>query len=51
MLRTRKVNFEELVNQNKQDLLNDKIAMKKLEESLDNKQASPSPKPKRQYAN
>lgn len=46
ILRTRKLNFDELVNQNKQELLNDKIAMKKLEESLDKKQASSSSKQK-----
>lgn len=44
ILRARKLNFDELVNQNKKDLLNDKIAMKKLEESLDKKQASASSK-------
>ncbi|WP_240335291.1 FbpB family small basic protein [Paraliobacillus sediminis] len=45
-MRARKLNFDELVNQNKQDLLNDEIAMKKLEESLDKKQASSSLKQK-----
>lgn len=39
-LRVRKVAFEELVNQNKQELLNDKLAMEKLEENLDKRQTA-----------
>ncbi len=39
-LRVRKVTFEELVNQNKQELLNDKLAMEKLEENLDERQTT-----------
>ncbi|MDC3416551.1 FbpB family small basic protein [Aquibacillus salsiterrae] len=37
MLRTRKLSFEELVAKNKQELLNDKNAMNKLEEQLEKK--------------
>lgn len=39
-MRTRKLTFEQLVNQNKQEIMNDKIAMKKLEESLDQKHSN-----------
>ncbi|GGM20097.1 hypothetical protein GCM10011351_02430 [Paraliobacillus quinghaiensis] len=39
-MRVRKVTFEELVNQNKQELLNDKLAMEKLEENLDERQTT-----------
>ncbi|WP_407268176.1 FbpB family small basic protein [Radiobacillus sp. PE A8.2] len=39
-MRLRKLSFEELVNQNKQELLNDEKAMKKIEEQVELKQAS-----------
>ncbi|MDL4842165.1 FbpB family small basic protein [Aquibacillus rhizosphaerae] len=37
-MRQRKPSFEELVLRNKQELINDKQAMKKLEEQLENRQ-------------
>ncbi|MBM7572204.1 FbpB family small basic protein [Aquibacillus albus] len=36
-MRQRKASFEELVSKNKQELMNDKQAMKQLEEQLENK--------------
>lgn len=51
ILRQRKINFDNLVDQNIQELLNDKLAMKKLEESLDKKQVHTSTKQKKVYVN
>lgn len=37
MRRINKLNFEELVEKNKEELINDKIAMEKLKDKLDEK--------------
>ncbi|WP_186577637.1 FbpB family small basic protein [Aquibacillus kalidii] len=47
-MRQRKLSFEELVAKNKQELLNDKQAMKQIEEQMEKRQANQS---KVKYAN
>lgn len=37
MRKNKKISFDDLVNENKQELLNDEVAMEAIEERLDNK--------------
>ncbi|CQR47852.1 hypothetical protein BN1058_02183 [Paraliobacillus sp. PM-2] len=50
-MRNRKPTFEQLVNQNKQELLNDKNAMKRLEETLDQKYSTRKERMKTKHIN
>lgn len=37
MRKSKKISFDDLVNENKQELLEDEVAMEEIEERLDNK--------------